>query len=191
MAEVLLSSDELTVLGGPAQITLDVDFGPQGDRGSLILYGRGKPTSQTVPQTPQIYDTYINVLPSDDKYMFIYHYIAGDDGSPGWTEIFKLTSNMYNENSQKTFIDGSTQLNVPVAAIVPADLIGSYLSENFSVQVSILNDNPIAHSVTVSDLAIVNNLVTLPITVNAIEYSSGAWSDLDGVKTVHLSITVV
>ena len=192
MAEVLLSSDELTVLGGPAEISVDVDFGPQGDRGSLILYGLGKPDEVVLPETPNVYDSYINLLTSDDEYGFMYQYIAGpNNGSPIWTKLFKITPNAYSENVSRTFVSGSTNINIPIAAIVPADLIGNYQAENFNVQVQVLGQNPIAASVSVSEIAIVSNLVTLPITINAAELSDGSWLPIDGQKTVHLFITVV
>lgn len=191
MAEVILSSEELTVLGGPARIDLDVDFGPQGKRGSLILYGQGKPTEVTLPETPQVYDNYINLLSSDDEYQFMYQYVAGDGGVLTWEKRFKLTPNTYGENTQRTFSAGQVQINIPVAAIVPVDEIGSYVAADFNVQCSILNSNPIAHSVSISEIAIANDLVSLPITINAVEYASNTWSALSGTKTVQLLITVV
>lgn len=192
MAEVLLSSDELTVLGGPAQISVDVDFGPQGDRGSLILYGLGKPDEVVLPESPQVYDSYINLLNSDDEYLFMYQYIAGpNNGTPIWTRLFKLVPNFYSENLQRTFSDGLVELAIPLAAIVPADLIGNYTAENFNVQVQILGQNPIAASVSVSEVVISNNLVSLPIAINAAEFIDGTWSLASGQKTVHLFITVV
>ena len=36
MADILLSNDDLTVFGGPESISLDLDIGPQGDRGSIL-----------------------------------------------------------------------------------------------------------------------------------------------------------
>jgi len=192
MAEVLLSSDELTVLGGPAEISVDVDFGPQGDRGSLILYGLGKPDNVVLPETPQVYDSYINLLPSDDEYQFMYQFIAGpNNGTPVWTKIFKLTPNIYFENVERTFVDGQIDINIPVAAIVPSDLIGSYTAENFNVQANILGTSPISIGVSVSEIEIVSNLVSLPISISAIEYSESEWIALEGQKTVHLLITVV
>jgi hypothetical protein len=92
MAEVILSSDDLTVLGGPAEISVDVDFGPKGDRGSLIFYGLGKPDEiSTLPEDLKAYDTYINASPTDSEYQFLYQYISADGGTPSWVKIFKLT----------------------------------------------------------------------------------------------------
>jgi hypothetical protein len=192
MAEVLLSSDDLTVLGGPAEISVDVDFGPQGDRGSLILYGLGKPDEVVLPETPQVYDSYINLLNSDDEYLFMYQYISGpNSGNPTWTKLFKLVPNIYGENSVRTFVDGKIDINIPVAAIVPSELIGNYSAEDFNIQVQILGESPVAASVSVAEIQIFNNLVSLPISVNAAELVDGSWSLLSGQKTVHLFITVV
>jgi len=192
MAEVILSSDDLTVLGGPASISLDIDFGPQGDRGSLILYGLGKPDDVVLPETPQVYDSYINLLTSDDEYQFMYQFIAGpSNGTAVWTKLFKLTPNIYSENLTRTFVAGEADINIPLTAIVPADLIGNYTAENFNVQVNILGTSPVSVAVSVSEIEIVNNLVSLPISLNAIEYSESEWASVEGQKTVHLLITVV
>jgi len=191
MAEVLLSSDELTVLGGPAEVSVDLDFGPQGDRGSLILYGLGDPSLVELPEIPQVYDTYINLLTSDPDYLFMYQYIAGPGGSPAWAKLFKLIPNTYSENLSRTFSGGEIEINIPIAAMVPADQIGSYTAENFNVQCNVMNNNPVALAVTVGEIQFFDSLISLPITIKAIEYVDSEWSSLTGQKVVHLSITVV
>jgi len=192
MAEVLLSSDDLTVLGGPAEISVDVDFGPQGDRGSIILYGLGKPNEVTLPETLQVYDTYINLLVSDDEYLFVYQFIAGAGGVPEWTRLTKLIPDSYAENVSRTFdSSGEVDINVPLSAIINYELVGSYTAEDFNVQCTVLNSNPTSLSVTIGDLVSVSGIQSLPITVKAIEFSDSEWQVLTGLKTVHLSITVV
>lgn len=191
MAEVILSSEELTVLGGPAEISVDLDFGPQGDRGSLILYGLGKPSEVVLPEIPRVYDSYINLLPSDTEYRFLYQYIAGETGALVWSKLFKLTPNIYSENIQRSFSDGEVEINIPLAAIVPVEEQGSYEAEDFNIQCNVLNVNPTSISVSVQDIAIENDLVALPLKISGIEYVSGEWVALSGAKTVHLLITVV
>lgn len=192
MAEVLLSSDDLTVLGGPAEVSVDVDFGPQGDRGSIILYGLGKPNEVTLPEIPQVYDTYINLLVSDDEYMFMYQYIAGAGGVPEWTRLTKLIPDSYKENVARTFSNsGEIQINIPLSAVINYELVGSYTEEDFNIQCTVLNINPVALSITVGELVDVSGIQSLPITVKAIEFSDSEWQPLTGLKTVHLSITVV
>lgn len=76
MAEVLVSSDNLSVLGGPSSITLNLDTGAQGQRGTFILYGFPNPNSEEAQETfisePQIFDLYVVVDPSSDDYLQIY-----------------------------------------------------------------------------------------------------------------------
>ena len=94
MVDILLSSDDLSVFGGPASIDLNVDTGAQGVRGSLILTGPGKPTDAGVtfstPPMPQ--DLYINLLPSDFEYLFLYQY-GSVDGVLTWSKVLRLIPN--------------------------------------------------------------------------------------------------
>lgn len=191
MVNVLLATDDLTVLGGPAEVSVDLDFGPQGDRGSIMFVGNRKPSLFNFPETPRIYDTYINLLPSDSEYLFMYQYVAGAGGAPYWDKLFKLIPNTYSENLARTFVNGSIQINIPVAAMVPVDQLGNYTAADFNIQCNVLNVNPVSLGVTVGDIEFFDNLISLPITINAIEYSEGEWSALAGQKMVHLSITVV
>ena len=48
MADILLSNDDLTVFGGPETISLDLDIGPEGDRGSIIIGVLGDPRNADV-----------------------------------------------------------------------------------------------------------------------------------------------
>ena len=92
MPEVVLASDDLTVLGGPATVNVEVDLGKQGQRGSLIYTGPGKPSSETLGSVSlQLYDIYINANPLDDEYRVMYQYIIVDgDTTPTWQTILNL-----------------------------------------------------------------------------------------------------
>jgi hypothetical protein len=200
MAEVVLSSEELTVLGGPASINLELDFGPQGDRGSLTFYGFGKPSPTTLTVVPRVYDSYINIGTSDDEYLFVYQYISGAGGSPNWTKLFKLVPNIYNENETQIFnTSGLATVVLPIDKILPLNEISvqenfaRYTAESFSIQCNVINPDPVAVGVTVSSLNInpIDGKMSLFININGIEYADQEWSPLVGSKMVHLIITVV
>jgi hypothetical protein len=200
VVNVNLSSEELTVLGGPSEISLDLDFGPPGDRGSLTFYGLGKPDSPTVvlPEIPRVYDSYINLLTSDDEYLFVYQYIAGAGGSPVWTKLFKLVPNTYSENESQIFnASGEATIVLPIDKILPLNEIQNnfenYRTESFSVQCNLISPDPVSFGVTISDLDTnpIDGKTSLFINIKAIEYVDDAWSPVVGTKTVHLFITVV
>ena len=195
MADVLLSSESLTVTGGPANISLDVNFGPEGQRGSLILYGLGKPSALNIadfPQTPQILDWYINLLTTDSEYLYLYQYV-NRDGAQVWDRIFKVIPNVYNTNETVTFTAGQALLQIPVSNTTLALLPGTNIADiNLNIHIDIENMLPVASSFTVTGLNIVNEDYVLSIALTGAELNpSTGWGGIDGDRTAHISINVI
>jgi hypothetical protein len=107
MAEVVVANDDLVVLGGPAAISLALDVGATGTRGSYIFTDIGKPTSDQISFSfpPINGDMYININPSDDEYLFLYQYRLVN-GVLSWTRVLRLVPNTVLFNPYFKFIDG-------------------------------------------------------------------------------------
>lgn len=192
MVDILLANDELTVLGGPESINVELDFGPDGERGSKIFVGNGKPTVITLLQTPKVYDLYINLLTTDDEYLMIYQYQEPlGSGSPQWETLTKLLPNTFTGNQSVNF---STQnfCKIPTASIVDPSYVGSVTAANFSIQATIqsTNDRPIATSIK-PEITTDSGIENLKITFYAKEFDGLDWTDIVGSRTVHLHISVV
>lgn len=191
MPDILLSNDDITVLGGPATVNLEVDFGPKGDRGSQIFICNGDPNETPIGQTPQVFDICINNLRSHEDYLSYYQYI-NNSGTNEWIKLFKLIPNIYSINNTGSFnSNGVRQINIPLVNIVPLELVGSVTASNFNVQYNILNQNPVSSSISIGEIITDGDNLALPLTLNAVQYSENSWSNLTGVQTVHLLITVV
>lgn len=193
MADIILNTDELTVLGGPASITVDTSIGAPGQRGSRIFAGNGDPNdpNTVIGQTPNIFDLYINLLASDDEYLYLYQYL-NVDASTVWVPLFKLIPNAYSDTNAVTFTSGLASVNVPLRSIVSEDLISGLDPSNFNVVATANSTNPIAISVNLEDdFELVEGVLTLVINLSAAEFSSGTWAAASGSKTVYLYITVV
>ncbi len=191
MADVLVSTDELLVLGGPETINVEVDYGPQGDRGSLFFAGSGEPTSSTTTDlSAQVYDFYLNTQQSHSGFATIYQLVTIPGGTQ-WQKIMSLLPNVYSYNTNKTFVSGSVSINVPLINLIPADLIGSVTAANFNVQYSVSGTYPIASSVSVGAIAGGVGSEALPITIFANELSGGEWVNPSGERTIHLFISMV
>lgn len=199
MTEIILSSEDLTVFGGPSSIGVEVDFGPSGDRGSNIFVGNGKPSLiQTIDssgsikidgQSIQIFDMYINLLSSDDEYLYLYQY-HNVSGTNAWEALVSLVPNIYSDNFTKTFTSGETTIVVPLISIDPTAV--GLDSTNFNIQHSIVNNvNPVSSSLSVGSVIEDSGILSLPITIKAVEYDGTSWSNLSGSKTIHILITVV
>ena len=185
MVDILLTTDDLAILGGPETVNVEVDFGPAGDRGSQIYAVSGQPNDSNtyIPETPKVYDIAINISPTDDEYQFVYQYV-----DESWIPLFKLVSNFYSKNyADVSFASGEWTVLVPIIAITSS----SVTSENFNVQYSISNTNPIASSLQIGSISTGSGEEALPITIKAHELIDGEWSALSGIKPVHLFISMV
>lgn len=187
-----ISSANLNILGGPSTVQVSVDYGQRGDRGSLILYGQGKPNLVTLQESPIIYDMYINLLPSDDQYQWVYQYINTPTG-PNWISLFKLQPNTFSNNQTITFIDGVAEFWIPISSVTGQDeSFASITSSSFNVQYSLISQNPAASSISIGEITqSPTEVMSLPITIYAAEFAGNSWSNISGQKTVHLFVTVV
>lgn len=143
MVDSIVSLDSVVVSGGPSSIVVSTDFGPQGERGSLILYGTKKPqelNDTEFQEIPQLLDWYINLNPSDSEYQYIYQY-RNELGLNKWVRIFKIIPNVYNTNQSLTFTNGVATTTLLVSNTT-APLLGATptptLNTHIDIQTSLL-----------------------------------------------------
>ena len=186
MPDVLLSNDDVTVLGPPNTVEVLVDIGPTGTRGSQVFVGVGDPNVFEIGQTPLLNDLYINVSPGAD-YGYMYQYVS-EPGGNTWIQILEISPTLYSQLHTTTYVDGVAQVVIPISNIVT--VTGSPLaSNNFVVQYSIAHSNPTASSVVVP--ALVGAGTNLVLDFSAVEYTGAAWQNLDEEVTTHLFISIV
>lgn len=160
MSNVGVSSEDISILGGPAQIKLDLDVGAQGQRGTFIMYGFYEPNTPEAAATfispPQVFDFYVVVDPASDNYLQMYQYV-NQDGELLWTPALKLAINIYSTTRPVTFTNGvgSTEINLSDLGLAGVTETGNTQSIDvnfftqpgsaayFNVQTSISNFNPL------------------------------------------------
>jgi hypothetical protein len=198
MADILLSNDDLTVFGGPETISLDLDIGPQGDRGSIIIGTLGDPRDATVRsyivQDVQALDIAVDANPSSPTFKSVFQLIGTPNGLQ-WTPVVSLKTDFYS--STKTVTAANGKLTIP-----PINVTDIYLfqdnttvdSSNFSVQYSISSPDSggaLATTLVVKELNTSSGFLALPLEIKGVEYDGTNWVPLTGTKNVHLFITVV
>jgi hypothetical protein len=196
MADILLSNEDLTVFGGPEGISLDLDIGPQGDRGSIIVASSGNPQNANVnaeimtqPAGIQALDIAIDSNVYSPTYKTVFQKVATATGTQ-WTEMLSLKTNFYSSVKDVTAVNGV--LTIPPINITEIASNINLTSANFSIQYSI--SSPVGGPVSTS--LVVNSIVdspvrALPLEIKGVEYIDGAWQPMAGPKRVHLFITVV
>lgn len=186
MPDVLLTNDDVTVLGPPSIVEVLVDIGPTGTRGSQTFVGVGDPNVVGVGQTPLLNDLYINASPGAD-YGYLYQFLAQPGGNL-WVQILDMNPVLYSETHLTTYAAGAAQITIPISNIVT--ITGTPLTaDNFNIQYSIAYSNPIASSMSIPALA--GSETDLVINFNAVEYDGTDWTDLVGDVTTHLFISIV
>jgi hypothetical protein len=195
MTEIFVSTDDVKVIGGTANVNVELDFGPQGDRGNLFLVGYGDPNTVTHTTVVQPLDLYINVRTTDEDYLVVYQ-LQDVNGTNTWVDTGKLITDKFSVNRNVSFTDGSAtdNINFKVSNIVPLSLVSGLTETDFNIQCTFSNPtNPVAHSIVVKPITIqagTGDLI-LPVSINAAEFSEGAWSAISGTHVVHFLITVV
>jgi hypothetical protein len=198
VADILLSSDDLTVFGGPAEISLDLDIGTQGDRGSLIIGVLGDPrdtsVASTIVQETQALDIAIDYSPYSTTYKTVFQKVS-TGGAPQWTPLLTLKTNYYSSVKDVTAVAGNDGIGIitipPINLSEIADEI-NLTSADFSIQYSISSSGggPVLTSLVVSDV-VDSPIRALPLEIKGIEYNGTTWVPMAGPKRVHLFITVV
>jgi hypothetical protein len=160
MTEIVVSSESLSVLGGPSTVNLELDIGAQGQRGTFILYGFPNPNTAEAQNSfiaePQVFDLYVVVDPAADDYLQIYQYV-NQDGALVWVPAIKLSINMFSTTLPTLFQDGLAEINITLGDLGLAGLEETGQSQSvglnffsqpgsstyFNVQMSISNFNPL------------------------------------------------
>jgi hypothetical protein len=150
---------------------------------------------------PKLFDVCTNINPYDDGYLDLYTYrnpiFPGESGT-AWYNDLALTPAGFPLNLPATFNSNGEASIFIDNAVIPEELLGiaaALTYENISIQFNIIGDNPIAANVGIPAVGgfIFNSATgTFDLTINfkASEYVSGSWLPLDGVKLIHMIITV-
>jgi hypothetical protein len=191
MPDVLLSNDDVTVLGPPEIVEVLVDIGPTGTRGSQVFAGIGNPNVIEIGQTPILNDLYINASPGDD-YAYMYQYVSQPGGNT-WIPLLSVNPTIYSGNHLVIFESGTADIVIPISDII--NVTGTPLSaDNFSVQYSIAHDNPVASSMTIPAVAGSNLVIDLKAVEHRLDIDSGPYQDwalLNAEVVVHVFISIL
>ena len=177
MAEIVLSTVDLDVFGGPTSLDVSVDFGATGQRGSRFWAGANGPTVDLVGQDVELFDVYLNTNTG------VFSQYLLQVGSPTWVAILDIDVPQYSTISSPTFTAGSATVTIPIASLTTDT--GTAASD-FVIRYNIANSNPVATSFSYSIVS-----TNIQIVISAIEYSGGSWSNLSGSKDVHLFISYI
>lgn len=198
MADVILSTESLSVFGGPSSISVDIDFGPVGARGSRIYGVEADPRVSTTEKPADIknYDIAMVISPSEPDYLTVYQKIGTT--AEEWIQFASLVPNVYSIKAKVTFTDGVATGVLPVSDLFTLD---TYTVDQFMVQMTLENAaaattpallKPLSTGYSLS-IASVGAKKYLVINTTAVEYNAGtlSWTPVSGERVAHLFVTSV
>ena len=184
--DVLVQAADITVLGPPTTLDVQLDIGPAGQRGSQIYVGSGLPSSATIANYSSVLpgDLYINVAPGTN-YSYLYQYVVRPGGNE-WIVVLSINPAIYRALFEVGFVAGATEISIPISAITTAT--AAFTVDNFAVEFSFQYTNPI--SASISNKAIVSSNLVLDF--SAVEFDGTDWIPLviDPIKMA-ISINVI
>ena len=172
MPEVVVVDPELSVYGPVEEITVSVDVGQTGARGSKQFVGTGAPSGATVPETPLANDLYLDVSNS-----YLYQYIDST-----WTLVGKFAPTTYNIVEGVTFASGNANFTYDIF-----DMFGiTETTGGFIIQHNIIGTTDVVASV-ITEPTLAGTDLSFSIKAKSL---SGSWTNLSGDYDVMLSISI-
>jgi len=186
--DVLVDTSDIVVLGPPQQIDLSLDVGSQGERGSRFFVGTGNPNNPGVLPSGETFilgDVFLNSS-TGAEFAWLYVYVQTPSANV-WTPAISLQPGIYNRHIDAIFnSNGIATISVPLSEISPDSSIVEV--SRYVVQITpVLYQNPI--SLVINSKSVVNG--NLQFVVEAIEYSSLSWQNLQGEVELGVTISVV
>ena len=172
--DTIISNDELVVVGPPASVSVSVDIGPQGERGSEFYTGVGTPAQNAASLVDaKVNDLYINRL-LGGNYGVVYKLNAVPGGS-SWQPILKFQPISHSVQKLVNFTSGSGSISIPLADFY-SSAPESLNPNTILVQATAELDNPAFISISNKNIQDVSSVKTFIVELSGAQLSSGSVS---------------
>ena len=174
--DTIISNDELIVVGPPASVSVSVDIGPQGERGSQFYSGVGLPTAAANVASlvdAKVNDLYINRL-LGGNYGVVYKLNATPGGTL-WQSILNFQPISHSIQKLVNFTSGTGSISIPLAdfySTAPENLD----PDSILVQATAELNNPAFVSISNKNIQDVSSVKTFIAELKGAEFSSGSTS---------------
>jgi hypothetical protein len=172
--DTIISNDELVVVGPPASVSVSVDIGPQGERGSQFYSGVGTPAQNAASLVDaNVNDLYINSL-LGGNYGVVYKLNAVPGGS-SWQSILKFQPISHSVQKSVNFTSGTGSISIPLADFY-SNAPENLNPDSILVQATAELNNPAFVSISNKDIQTVSTVKTFIAELKGAQFSSGSTS---------------
>ncbi len=195
--EVLLDTPEISVIGPPNNILVQLETGATGERGSLIFSGFDNPNSASALLTDSLpNDLFIRESQGQTE-GYIYQYLSDGAGGFNWEKIGNLKPSIFSDIASLSASAGLTasagifSYEVSIAEAFNEYSISDITANNLHVSITpeLLN-TPIVTTIYGKEVDSGTN--TIIIDFYAMKYIAGSWSTVsDNSAKFHITISLL
>lgn len=195
--EVLLDTPEISVIGPPNNILVQLETGATGERGSLIFSGFDNPNSASALLTGSLpNDLFIRESQGQTE-GYIYQYLSDGAGGFNWEKIGNLKPSTFSDIASLSASAGLTasagifSYEVSIAEAFNEYSISDITANNLHVSITpeLLN-TPIVTTIYGKEVDAGTNTIILDF--YAMKYIAGSWSTVsDNSAKFHITISLL
>jgi hypothetical protein len=172
--DTIISNDELVVVGPPASVSVSVDIGPQGERGSQFYSGVGTPTQNaSILVDAKINDLYINRL-LGGNYGVVYK-LNAEPGGSSWQPILKFQPISHSVKKPVNFTAGSGSVAIELADFY-SNAPETLDANTILVQATAELNNPAFISISSKSIQTISSVKNFVVELKGAQLSSGSVS---------------
>jgi hypothetical protein len=197
--EVLLNTPEISVIGPPATIDLQLDVGATGQRGSQIFSGFDDPNVAPPDASILLNDLFIRESQGQTE-GYLYQYLSDGAGGFQWEKIGSLKPSIYSDVASLSASVGNISASggIYTYAVSIAEAFSEYsatsISENnLSIQISTeFEDAPVVTSLKTKSVNNITNFINVNFYSLYYNSASAQWLDLtDSSAKHHITISLL
>lgn len=197
--EVLLDTPEISVIGPPATIDLQLDVGGKGARGSQIYSGFDDPNVDPPDASILPNDLFIRESQGQTE-GYLYQYLSDGAGGFQWEKIGSLKPSIYSDVASLSASVGNISASagiytyeVSIAEAFSEYTATSISASNLNVQISTeFDDAPVITSLKTKSVNNVTNFINVDFYSLYYNSASAQWLDLtDSSAKHHITISLL
>ena len=195
--EVLLDTPEISVIGPPQNIRVQLETGATGERGSLIFSGFDNPNSASASLTDSLpNDLFIRESQGQTE-GYIYQYLSDGAGGFNWEKIGSLKPSIFSVIASLSASAGLTasaglfSYEVSLAEAFSEYSISEVTADNIHISITpdLLN-TPIVATVYSKEVNTGTNMIIIGF--YAMKYISGSWSAVtENTAKFHITLSLL
>lgn len=197
--EVLLDTPEISVIGPPETIQLQLDIGGTGTRGSQIYSGFDDPNVDPPDASILPNDLFIRESQGQTE-GYLYQYLSDGAGGFQWEKIGSLKPSIYSDIVSLSASAGNLSASAGVYSyeVSIAEAFSEYTAtsinaNNLNIQISTeFDDAPVTTSIKTKSVNNVTNFINVDFYAMYYNSASAQWLDLtDALAKHHITISLL